>query len=204
MGGPTSAQQDLQASQSAFYKQLTSEYGTIFGESQGILTALTKSFSPILAKGPSQEGFSDAELNSLNSTAVSGTADNYAKAAAALSKQQAAEGGGGGPYIPSGAKMQQQDALATSAARTQSLEEGQIVQADWNQGLQNYWNAASGLGSTAAELNPNGAANAATGAGSAASQTAQEIAQESGSWMSLVGAGLGAAGTAAGGYFGKH
>lgn len=195
MCGASDQQKQIEASQQQFYDTLTSEYRTAFGESQGILNNLTASFEPILKAGINQEGFSAAELNNLNSQAVTGTGANYAKAADALAKAQAA-GGGGNTYIPTGAKIQQQEELASSAAANESNIESNIVAENYATGRSNYLTAASGLGETAGLLNPTGMANAATGAGSAASTTANEITQANNSWMQLVSAGLGAAGTA--------
>jgi len=203
MCGASSQQKQIEASQAAFYDTLTSEYKTVFGESQEIMHSLTKAFTPILNAGINQEGFSRAELNNLNSQAVAGTGENYAKAAEALSKQEAAAGGGN-TYIPSGASMQRREQLATSAAQNESAIESGILANDYAQGRANYLAAAEALGGVASELNPAGFANSATGAGSAAATTANEITQANNSWMNLVGGALGAAGTAAGGYFQHH
>ena len=191
--GASSAQVQLQNSQIAFYNQLTSEYGTIFGESQGILKALTNAFEPILKAGPNQEGFSPAELQALESQATTGVGTNYANAQKALAVAQGAQGGGNA-YIPTGAKQQQQAQLAESAAQLQSGEQLGIQQADWAQGLENYRFAANELGGVAAQLNPSGFANSATSAGSSAATTANEVTQANSSWMNLVGGAIGAAG----------
>jgi hypothetical protein len=201
--GASSEQKQVEASQQAFYTQLTSEYGTVFGENQAILGALTKSFEPILSAGINQQGFSPAELANLNAQAVTGTGQNYAKAEKALAAGQAAEGGGTS-YIPTGAKMEQQRQLATSAAENESAIESNIVAQNYATGRQNYLEAAGMLGGVAGQYNPTGYAGAATGAGSAASTTANEISQANNSWMGLVTGALGAAGTAAGGYFTGH
>ncbi|MCU1305167.1 MAG: hypothetical protein JWQ87_5451 [Candidatus Sulfotelmatobacter sp.] len=198
MCGASSAQVGLQNSQIAFYNQLTSQYSTIFGQSQGILSALTKAFEPILAKGPNQEGFSAAEKTALESQATTGVGENYSKAQAALATQQGAEGGGNS-FIPAGAQEQQKAQLAQSAAQLQSSEDLGITQANYAQGRQNYQFAAGELGGVAAQLNPTGFANSATGAGGAASTTANEVSQANNSWMQLVS---GAIGSAAGAYAG--
>lgn len=195
MCGASQGQKDLAQSQSNFYNTLTSEYSTVFGQNQAILGSLTKSFQPILDAGINQEGFSKAELNNLNSQAVTGTGTNYAKAAAALGASQGAEGGGTA-FIPSGAKREQQAQLAESAAANESGIESNITAADYATGRSNYLSAAAGLGGVAGQLNPAGFANSATGAGSAASTTANEVSQANSSWMNLVSGGLGAAATA--------
>lgn len=195
MCGASQGQKDIGQAQSDFYKQLTSEYGTVFGENQSILKSLTASFQPILDAGINQKGFSQGELDNLNSQAVTGTGTNYAKAAAALGASQGAEGGGTA-YIPSGAKNQQQAALAESAAANESGIESNIKAADYATGRSNYLTAAEGLGGVAASLSPASFAGAATGAGSAASTTQNEISQAQNSWMNMVSGGLGAAATA--------
>jgi hypothetical protein len=195
MCGASSTQEHLQAAQTQMYDEMSSQYKIIFGESQDILKSLTASFAPILAAGINQKVFSDAELNNLNAQAVTGTGTNYKNAAAALSKQQGAEGGGTS-YIPTGAKMQQQQQLAASAAENESGIESNILAADYQQGRENYMEAASVLGGVAGQYNPSGFANATTGAGSAASTTANEVTQANQSWMQLATGAMGAAATA--------
>jgi hypothetical protein len=190
MCGATGAQTAIQSSQMQFMNQMMSEYGTVFGESQSILNSLSKTFEPILAAGPNQQGFSPAELASLETTATEGVGQNYANAAKALGEKQAAEGGGDA-FIPSGAKSQLQEETATSAAQALSAEQEQITQANYATGRQNFYNAAGILGGTASELNPATFANATTNAGSAAGTTANQIAQENNSWMGMVGGVLG-------------
>lgn len=199
MCGASSQQKQIEASQQKFYDQLTQEYGVVFGENQAILKSLTASFKPILEAGPNQRGFSTEERQNLNSQAVTGTGQNYSKAAAALGAVQGAEGGGTA-FIPSGAKHQQQAQLAESAASNESNIESNIVSADYATGRDNYFRAAGALGGVAGELNPVGYSNAATGAGSAAATTANQITQANNGWMNLVAGGLGAAATAYAGH----
>src|ERR1700733_8973047 len=203
-GGASSTQTELQQSQLDFTNQLMSEYNTAFGQNQAILGQLTKSFEPTLAAGPNQEGFSQGEVNNLNSQAATGVGQNYNNASEALSVQQGAEGNGE-TFIPTGAKQQQQEQLATGASQQLSGEQSQILQSDYATGQQNYLNAANALGGVAGQLNPNAYAGAATGAGSAASQTANEVTQANNAngqaWAGLIGGTIGAAGTAAGNYF---
>lgn len=199
MCGASSQQKDIEKSQAAFYNEMTSEYKSVFGQAQGILSTLTKSFQPILDKGINQQGYSPDELANLNSQAVTGTGVNYAKAKEALANQQAAEGGGN-TFVPTGAKEQQNLELASSAAQNESAIEGKIASDNYSTGRENYLSAANALGGVASQLNPAGLANATTGAGGAAASTADAITQANNSWMQLAGAGLGAAGTAIAGH----
>lgn len=194
--GASSQQNEIEQAQSNFYNELTAQYGQSFAANQEILKALTRSFQPILNAGINQQGFSAPELANLNAQAVEGTGQNYNAASKALAIQQGNEGGGT-TYIPTGAKMQQQEELATSAAANESQIESNITAANYQTGRQNYLEAANVLGGVAGQYNPAGYASAATGAGNAASNTANEIAQENNGWMNLVSGALGAAGTAA-------
>lgn len=203
MCGASSQQTQLGDAQTAFYNQMVQENSQVFGQNQAILSSLNKSFEPILAAGINQEGFSAGEKANLDAQAVEGTGANYSKAANALAVQQGAEGGGN-TYIPTGAKQQQQAQLATSAAQSESGIESDITAQDYATGRQNYEQAAQVLGGVAGQYDPTGYSNAATGAGSAASTTENEISQANSSWMGLVSGALGAAGTAAGGYFAGH
>jgi hypothetical protein len=92
---------------------------------------------------------------------------------------------------PTGAQEQQQAELASSAANSEAQQKQQITQANYQQGYNEFSQAAQGLTSTAGLLNPTGYSGAATGAGNAAADTANQIASENNSW---VNAALGAAG----------
>jgi hypothetical protein len=185
------------------YNEMASQYGQEFGENQQILGALTKSFQPILNAGINQEGFSPQELANLNSQAITGTGQNYAHASAALGEEQGAEGGGS-VAIPSGAKNQQQEQLASSAAQNESGIQSGILANDYATGRNNYLTAAEGLEGVAGQENPASFANATTGAGSAAASTENQITQANQSWLQLASAGLGAGASAFGSYENNH
>ena len=190
-GGATQAQQDLQEEQSAYYKEATAEAEATYAEDQELLQSVKSIYDPILAKGPNQEGYSSEELANLNAQAVEGTAKNYASAAKAVNEKMAAEGGGD-IALPSGAQLQLQQEVANSAAATESGEESQILQADYQQGYNEFVNAGNMEMAVSGQYNPTAYSGATTSAGSAASQTANEIAQENNSW---INAAIGAAGS---------
>lgn len=196
MCGATQQQQDISNEQQQFYQQLTNEYSTIFGENQGIIGALTSAYMPILQAGPSQQGYSAQELQALNTQNTEGVATDYAQAQKATAQQLAARGGGD-TLLPSSvnANLMAQNTNAAAAQRAQG--ENQITQANWNQGYQNWQQAANVLGSTAGLINPNSYSSSATGAGSAASTTANQIAQAN---FAPWGAAVGALGSVAGGF----
>jgi len=187
MCGATGAQTQLETEQADFYQQAIQQQQQNYAQDQEILGSLSKEFSPIFAAGPNQEGFSQGEVNNLNTQATEGTAQNFNQADKALREQQAATG----VAAPTGAQEAQQAALASSAANSEAQQKQQITQANYNQGYQEWQQAAAGLGGVSAQLNPTGYSGAATGAGEAAGTTANQIASENNSW---INAALGAAG----------
>jgi hypothetical protein len=187
MCGATGAQNQLETSQADFYNQATQQQDQVYGQDQELLGALKSAYAPILAGGPDQQGFSQGEVNNLNTEATEGTASNFNQADKALKESQAATG----VASPTGAQEQQQAELASSAANSEAQQKQQITQANYQQGYNEFSQAASGLTNTASLLNPAGYSGAATGAGEAAGNTANQIASENNSW---VNAALGAAG----------
>jgi hypothetical protein len=190
MSGPTAAQTNLQTAQANFYTQGTQQATQTYGEDQSLLNQMTDIYSPILAKGPNQQGFTAGETENLNAQAVEGTAQNYAGAAKAIGNQEAAQGGGTNP-LPSGAQEEQKANIAVSSAQEQSTQEQQIQQASYQQGYNEWQNAGQGMDAVSGQLNPTGYSSTATSAGNAAGTTASAIAQEDNSW---VNAAIGAAG----------
>ena len=185
MCGASSQQNQLASEQAAFYQQATAEATQTFQEQQGILKQMQSVYSPILAKGPNQQGFSAGERENLNAQAVQGTAQNFAAASRALGNKQAAQGGGN-MTMPSGAQGEQQAQLAAAGAAQESGEESQINQADWQTGRQEFDQATSAMENTAGQYNATGFENAATGAGSAANTTMNDISQENTAAFSAV------------------
>lgn len=195
MCGATDAQNQLQQEQLDAYQQAQDLMEKQYGNQQAIYAPMAAMFQSIFAKGPSQQGFSDAQLTDLNAGAVEGTAQNYSQAAKAVNENIAAQGGGTNP-LPSGGQIQLKQQVANSAAQEQSRETSQIRQADYQQGYNEWINAASGLTSIAAGENPLGYQSNAISSGSAAGTTADQIAQEQNSW---INAAIGAAGAIGGG-----
>lgn len=196
MCGATQQQQDITNEQQNFYNQLSQEYSTVFGQNQAITGALTSAFTPILQAGPSQQGYSAAELQALNTQASEGVATDYGQAARATAQQLAARGGGN-TLLPSSVSANIQAATANQAAAQRASALNTIQQQNWAQGYQNWNTAANVLGSTAGLLNPTSYSAQATSAGGQAATSANQIAQENfapwGAAMGAVGGILGGA-----------
>ena len=197
--GPTSTQLGLQQQQAQFYSTLTNDYNQQFSNQQAILGTLNNALQPIIAKGPNQFGFSNGEVNTLNSQAIQGTGQQYANASRTLREQQAAAGGGT-VLLPSGQQSAQQAALASAAANQMSSQELGIQQAGWQQGYNEYSAAMQGEGSVAEMYNPSNYGQIANTGGYSAATTAAQIEQEQNQVsMENWGAGLGALGSIFGG-----
>jgi len=156
------------------------------------LSSLTKAFTPILAAGPGQEGFSAQELSTLRNQVSQGTANDYAQAITGV-KQQLASRGGGDTFLPSGADAQILTQVATAAAQEKANQDLGITREDYAVGRQNWLTASNVLGSTAGLYNPTGFAGSANTAGNDAFGSATEINKENqaGSPWGAIGGILG-------------
>ena len=198
--GASAQQNDLANQQGQFYSTMTNDYNQTFGKNQAILGTLTNTLNPIIAAGPNQYGFSQGQTDALNSQAIQGTGQEYAKAAKAANENMAAAGGGN-TYLPSGVQSQQKSAIASAGANQASSELLGIKNAGYTQGYNMYQSALGELGSVAAGYNPTGYAGAATSSGTAAGNEWNQIAQENQA-ANPFNAILGAAGGAATAYLG--
>jgi hypothetical protein len=196
MSGPSASQENLESEQAAFYAQGIQQAETTFGEQQQLLSQIKGVYDPILAAGPSQEGFSAAEKSKLDAGVVDTTATNYKNAAKAVGESEAGLGGGDNP-IPTGAQDELKEDVALSSGEEESREENQVDEADWQQGEHNFEDATAAEENVSGQYNPIGESTAATGAGNAASTTASAIASESDDWMN---AAIGAAGEVGAGF----
>lgn len=200
MCGPSSQQQATTTDQANFYKQLTNQYSTVFGQNQAITGALTNAFTPILQRGASQTGFSPAEETSLRTQADTGVATDYAQAQKATAQTLAAMGGGN-TYIPSSVTANIMANTANQAAAARSSANLGITQANYERGYQNWLTAASTLGNTAGLLNPTAYSGAATSAGTSAASSEAQMAQEAFSPYQAAFGMLGSIGGMAAGKF---
>lgn len=201
MCGSTAGQDQIQQEQISEYEQMQKMTADMYAKQQEIYKPMEDQFQSIFAKGPGQEGFSEAQKNDLNSSVVEGTAENSGAAERATNEQIAAEGGDS--VMPSGGDLQLQSEVRQGLSNEQSREESQVKEADYNQGYSEWQQAGGGLMAIAAGDNPLGYANATTSSGSAASTTAEDIAKEQNSWINAaIGAAGSAVGMAAGGWAG--
>jgi hypothetical protein len=205
-GGPSSTELKLQDEEANFYATQIDAYHTAYGNFKTLQDRLDAQFAPIIAKGPNQFGFSDGELQNLNSIATEGVARNYGSAKRALQESIATQGGGtSNVNQTSGESNQLQEDLASTAAGVESGQQQQIQEAGYSLGHQEWQEAVSGEEDLAAGWNPNAFAGSATSSGKVASDTAASITAEGNSlWGPIIGALGGIAGKAAGSWVTKH
>lgn len=193
-GGPSSNEKDIAKGQQDMYKTLNDNYKTTFSGQQNILTSLQSAFSPIMAAGIGQYGFTPAEDAALRTQASAGTAGAYKQAAQATGERFAGAGGGN-EFLPTGAADKAQREVALAAAGQESSQQLGITTAGYEQGRQNFLTAAGEDQQVAAQLNPIGYAGQSTSAGSSAFSSADTIYQEeqAASPWNIVGGVLGGA-----------
>jgi hypothetical protein len=195
--GSTPQQNQIEGAQQNFMTQAQSQASTVFGGASQAFNSLMSAFAPIVAAGPSQQGFSQQQLSNLNSQAITQTGISYKNAKEAVGEAQSSVGGGN-VSLPSGTQTGEDLGLAESAANQTSSELGQITQANYEKGNANYNAAVSGeLAAPGVFSASTGATGAATSAGSAAASTANQIASQNNSWVGAVTGLAGALGGAA-------
>ena len=201
MCGASSEQKQIEQKQSALLDQMMNQSQGVFGDSSQVFKDLQSAFSPIVAAGPNQPGFSAPELSALKSSAKTNTGEVYRHESQAVREANAAVGGGN-EYLPGGAEIGRNIEVANRGAARTADALNKIDVLNYETGHENYFQAAKGLAGAPEVFNPaTSASNAATGAGTAAADTANQIAQQNNSWVSAVTGALGGiAGSAASGF----
>jgi hypothetical protein len=202
--GATREEKDLAAQQAAFYRTLTGSYNQQFAGQAAILKSLQDAWAPILAAGPSQEGFSAEERQALNTQAIEGTGQEYQKAIRATKEAMAARGGGQ-EDIGSGADQAILGSIATTQAADAASKRLQIALNSRERGYQNFIAASKAMSGNASVYNPVGFAGAANQGGDSAFNSAKTIQEQnaaSSPWGAVGGILGGAASAFAGGFGG--
>ena len=189
--GATGAQKSIEQSQQSFMAQAQQQASTVFGAASQVFQGLMSTFAPIVAAGPSQRGFSQAENAALQSQAITNAGVSFRNAKQALGENLAAAGGGN-TALPSGVAANEELQLAEAGANNTANQLNQITEANYATGRQNYQNAVQGeLNATNVYGAATGAVSGANQAGSDAATSANNIAQADNSWMQMVGGALG-------------
>ena len=194
MGGAPQSQVNLANAQTAMYTQETAQQAQLFSQDAALNAEIQSVYGPIFQKGPSQLGFSQDELNNLNSTAATGVGQAFEGANQAM-KENIASAGGGNTQLPSGVLTKAEEGITTAGAAQLSGEQSQILQSDYASGNANFQAATSALLGSGQVFNPaiaqGGVANQG---GSAANQSWNNITTENQAPFNAVLGALGAVG----------
>lgn len=203
--GATQAQTTNEQAQATFYTQATQQATQVFGASSQVFQQLQSTFAPIVAAGPSQQGFSAQELANQQSEAVTQNGIANRNAQQAAGESIAAEGGGNNPALQSGQSAGTKANIDIASANNTANSLAQITQNDYSTGRANYDTAVAGLEGSTQVFNPATSATTATvGAGTAAGNQANQIAASANSpWQAALGALGGVAGSFASGGLSK-
>lgn len=189
--GPSAGQTTALNQQTQLTQQIMQQGQQVFGSSSQVFSDLVSTLAPTVAAGPNQEGFSQAELSNLQSQAITNGGNAYKNAKAATGDAISAEGGGN-TGLTSGANIGIQENLASSAAENTANELGQINEANYATGRQNYDTAISDLAQTPNVFNSaTSLDNAGTNSAEGEANTANQIATQNNSWMQAVTGALG-------------
>lgn len=190
--GASQQQKDAQVAQASFYTQATQQASQVFGAGSQVFQQLQSTFAPTVAAGPSQQGFSAAELSNLNSQAVTQGGIAARNAQQAAGEQIAAQGGGNISGLTSGQNAGVKANIDISAAENTANNLSKISEANYTTGRQNYDTAVAGLEQAPGVFSTStGATSAATSAGAASANTANEISSQNNSWVQAVTGALG-------------
>src|SRR5271156_4874885 len=124
MCGATNAQNEQEQATTQSYQTAVNQAQQVFGASSTAFNDLLKSYQPTVAAGPSQLGFSQQELGSLNSSAITQTGVEAKNEKAALGNAEATQvgAGGQGPVGPGGATVGANLSLAENAGNQTATE----------------------------------------------------------------------------------
>ena len=163
------------------------------------MSGLNASLNPIVAAGPSQNGFSGATVNALDTQAINNTG------AAAQSAEQAArtfgagQGYGATGGLTSGITKQIESSVASQQAGNLATSENQLSLADEAQGNANYFKALGAQEGVAQMYNPSSAMEGGIGENADSFKQASQITTENNALGQDVAGFLTAAASSAGG-----
>jgi hypothetical protein len=194
--GPSSQVEAINNEIQQFSQQMTKEAGTEMGDANSVFNGLMKPLQTIVNGGPSQMGFSQSELNALNSQTIA--------RGAAMARNISAGAGAGtstSPLSPTseGGGQQASAVLAAKAAAEAATanQENQNTVAGYEQGNKNFETAVGdetklpSVFATSNEANKDAAGEQVT-----AEKSQQEIdtAKRAASWQGIISKGMSAAG----------
>jgi hypothetical protein len=190
--GPSAGQTSALQTDQSFQKTLNTNYGEVFSENQDLMNNLTSNLGQIIGAGPSQQGFSAAELAAKNSQNINDAAASNQKIQTAIG-ENGAKSGVASPGVESGIEQAERATAATQVDTNMNNNAATITQQNYDTGRQNYWSAVKGQEEAPAAFEDpeTQAANSVTGSNSAtATQANQNAADSTGNELLGLGEGL--------------
>jgi hypothetical protein len=196
--GPSSQQTSIASQGQALSQALSSDFNTTYANQASVLGDLTKSLSPIIAAGPSQNGLSPQAQAAQTTQALDTSGAENANLQRAVGNSFAGRGGGSSSGLISGIETQ---AKEQASAQSENQLASTLNTNTWNNyqlGNQNWKTALGAQEGVAGLENPNGLGSTAVGAGSSAYQEAETNADTASQTLaSIAGAGVALGGDAA-------
>ena len=187
---PPAGVQNVANQQSQLFTTATGQAQQEFGDASTAFGDLMSAFTPIAEAGPSQQGWSPAQLSATNSAAITNVGQQY-KAANTAVKENMAAANGGNVALPSGAEIGPELGLSSAAASQTASELNANLVADYQQGNQNWKTAVAGIEGAPGVFNSaNSATSAANNAGDSALKGQQAVASYP-TWGSFAMGALG-------------
>jgi hypothetical protein len=176
LGGATAGEKGIASDEAEFMSNLQGEQATQFANEQQAQQQIQSAWSPIVAGGAYQYGFSTAEDQQLQQNIVNQGAQATANTenAALLREQQQT---GGAQSAPTGAQAAINAQVAATGAQQTATNLANEKLAGYEQGSKLFSEATGAEESVAQLANPNAYAGAATSAGNAALD-AQQVMQQ--------------------------
>lgn len=142
-------QKDAATQNQQFTQQLRDQFNTAFATSQATNAQFNQQIQGILTKANAGQGFTDAELASLNTSNTEQNAGSTANAQEAVNRQNLQQGGGAA--LPSGAQDQLRAQVAAAGAANQATGARQIALNNAQQAQSNMQFGTNALGTLAGQ-----------------------------------------------------
>jgi hypothetical protein len=143
--GTHGAENAAAAQQTKFTNSMLSQASSVFGADSGVFNTMKNAYSALLAAGPSQQGFSVAQQNAMNASAITNGANQARFVEAQVAGRQAGAGGGNAPNA-SGIGVGARADIAEKMGANTANQLNQIQQENWAQGNINWKEAGAELG----------------------------------------------------------
>lgn len=200
MCGPSSALKAINTQIKTFTNQVTSEAGQIFGDASTVFNNIVGSLQGIVNGGPSQEGYSAAELSAKNAAAVNAGATEARNLKAAAGSAVGAIGGGN-TVTSSGGTQATMFAANQKAAEDTANAENAIVQGNFETGRDNFFKAVQGEEAAPGVFSSSNQANEVASGSQKTEMESQQSIDNANNWWAndIMQLGTAAVGSFAGG-----